>query len=220
VDLAQLRDHLGAFGLLLAVEERERADRYRIRSGREQFIIARGVLRLLLGQYLRTGARQVHLTFGPHGRPELRSQSGAGRLRFSISHASGVSLCAITLDRDVGVDLELPRYDLDLVAIADLCLAPREAARVRLAPTDRRARWFYRCWTRAEACLKARGVGLAAADRGMKGPPLHVTRLSLPERGYVAALAVGGGKPTLKGFLAGPWLLARSTPADLLAASG
>src|SRR5215212_4833294 len=56
---------------LLAADERERADRFYFEHDRRHFIAARGMLRLLLGRYLRTAPEQLEFTYNPYGKPDL-----------------------------------------------------------------------------------------------------------------------------------------------------
>ena len=67
--------------------------------------------------------------------------------------------------QSIGVDLEAVLLLPDLPAIAALSLSEAEAGRLAVLAEPARTRFFYRCWTRKEACLKARGEGLRTDPR-------------------------------------------------------
>jgi 4'-phosphopantetheinyl transferase len=111
----------------------------------------------------------------------------------------------------VGIDLERIRFDLAVVEIAERFFSRRELAMLRALPTELQREAFYRCWTRKEAYIKARGEGLSlpldqfdvslapgepAAILGTQHDPSEASRWSLreltPAPGYFAALAVEG----------------------------
>jgi len=157
------------FEELLCAEERARAvrivrDRIRARWGR-----SRAILRVLLGRYLDADPRALRFVLGPHGKPALQGKALARTdLRFNLSHSGPLMLVAVSIGREVGVDIEL--------------------VRVR----DRYPADFLRAWTRHEARVKCLGVGLggapAAADENAE---LWTEALDVGT-GAVAAVAVAG----------------------------
>lgn len=149
-----------AFQETLAPDELDRARRFIVPEARDRFVVARGLLRSILGRYLAIDPGDVSLASGRNGKPELAGAGGRAGLRFNMSHSQGLALYAVALDRETGVDLEHVRAGLDFEAIAHRCFARRELAAFRSVPEDRQAEAFYQWWTRKEAYLKARGDGL------------------------------------------------------------
>ncbi len=113
---------------------------------RTSFTLARGALRLLLARAAGEPAAALRFTYGEKGKPSL---AAAGRIRFNLSHSGGLALVAITLDCELGVDIEKIRPMPDLQDVARRFFSIREAA-------------FFRCWTRKEAYIKTIGDGLSA----------------------------------------------------------
>ncbi len=179
-------------GRVLSPEERARADRFPRPPDRARFVVAHGLLRLLVGHYL--GADPVEIRFGrgPHGKPFLAGQEGPGGLRFNLSHSGDVVLWAFTRGREVGVDVERVRPRRDLSRLAERALPPARAAALRGLKPEDQARAFFVAWSRKEAYLKARGEGLGVTPR--EGEALEdgswFTWDILPARGYVGALCV------------------------------
>jgi 4'-phosphopantetheinyl transferase len=61
----------------------------------------------------------------------------------------------------VGIDLEHIRSDLAVAEIAERFFSRREVEMLRTLPTEDQRQAFFRCWTRKEAYIKARGEGLS-----------------------------------------------------------
>lgn len=137
----------------LSTEERERAARLLFEGDRRRFVAAHVFLRRVLAQYLGCTPDAVPIAPGASGKPQLGSS-----LRFNLAHSDDVAVCALALDREVGIDVERVRPVRDLDALARRVLSKREYAAFR-ASGDERA--FLTAWTRKEAVLKARGEGLA-----------------------------------------------------------
>jgi 4'-phosphopantetheinyl transferase len=124
---------------------------------------SRAALRAILERYTPGALEFAH---GPHGKPYLRE---AAQFRFNLSHSGAVSLVAVAVDVEVGVDIERVRPMPDCLAVAERFLAPGDAAALRETPTVEREREFFIRWTRAEAMWKARGVGLYGAGTALDG---------------------------------------------------
>jgi 4'-phosphopantetheinyl transferase len=145
----------------LTADERQRAERYIFEKDRTHFVVARGLLRVLLGRYLRQEPQSLRFTYGPHGKPVLATDTGGGALGFNVSHSHGLALYAVTRGREVGVDVERIRPEVAQEKIAERFFSPREVTVLRALPTPLQATAFFACWTRKEAYIKAKGEGLA-----------------------------------------------------------
>ena len=197
-------------------DERSRADSFYFNRDRERFIVARGVLRALLGRYLDRSPESLSFSYSTHRKPALASESGADALRFNLSHSHGMALYAVTRGRELGVDLELIRCDLETEQIAERFFSQSEIVTFRALPPALRKCAFFLCWTRKEAYIKARGEGLSipldqfdvslipgepAALLSTQPDPDGTPGWSLinltPAAGYAAALAVRGRDWTL-----------------------
>jgi 4'-phosphopantetheinyl transferase len=194
---------------ILSQEERERAARFYLQRDRNHFIARRAMLRSILGRYLSVDPRHLQFSRGPHGKPVLATERGADALCFNIAHSHEIALCAVARGRDIGVDVERVRADVDVDLIADRFFSQREVAALRLLPPERRRTAFFTCWVRKEAYVKAKGDGLAmdldsfsvsfspgepAALLDVPGHPEEALAWSLRELdfapSYAAALAV------------------------------
>ncbi len=179
---------------LLAPDERARAARFVRPQDGERWSAARGILRALLAGYAGADPLALRFAAGPYGKPALRADApGRHPLRFNLSHTGDLALIAVALDREVGVDVELPRArGLDEVALARRTLGDAEAERLAALAPPQRERAFLRAWVRWEAVLKCRGTGIGGADEAPGGPDPWVCDLDL-DAPAAAALAVERG---------------------------
>jgi 4'-phosphopantetheinyl transferase len=187
--LEEIRRHCGV-DALLDDEERKRAARFLSVEARARFVSGRALLKTLLGASLQRPAAAIRVRVEPDGRPVLFDPEPG--VHFSISHAGErvVVACAAFV---VGVDIERLRPLPGALDLARRFFDAGEAARLEKEPVERRSAAFLELWTRKEALLKARGLGLAA---GLAAPvdangEFEVRPLLVSE-GYVGAIAARG----------------------------
>src|SRR5713226_8070086 len=96
----------------LTLDERTRSARFRFERDQQRYIVARGVLRDLLGRYLQIQPGEIRFVYNAFGKPDLGPEF-ANRLKFNLSHSAGLALIAISPASDVGVDLEYIREQSD-----------------------------------------------------------------------------------------------------------
>ena len=200
-----------SFQHTLVADELARAERFYFARDRGHFIASRGMLRAILGRYVNRRPEDLSLCYGSHGKPALASEFDGDAIRFNLSHSNGIVLYAFTRRRDVGVDIEHIRDDLEVAEIAERFFSRQEVATLRAILPALQRQAFFRCWTRKEAYIKARGEGLSlpldrfdvslapgepAAILGARPEPSEASRWSLhdlaPTPGYAAALAAEG----------------------------
>jgi 4'-phosphopantetheinyl transferase len=156
-------------------------------------VVAHGVLRAILGRYLNVAPASVRFVYGLHGKPSLAADFAASDIQFNLSHAGELAVVAVARTRAVGVDVEEVRPLPDLEAMARRYFAARETRALLALPAAQQHESFYRNWTRREACLKARGDGLAGAWERLETPEFALRDLMLPP-GYVGAVAAAGSE--------------------------
>ena len=196
---------------VLSADEVARAARFYFHKDRQHFIVARGVLRTILGRYLGVEPRQLCFCYSYYGKPALLPTSGGARFRFNLSHSHQLALYAVTCGREVGIDIEYIRTDFVCKEIAAQFFSPRENVMLEALPAHLKHQAFFNCWTRKEAYIKAHGEGLSlpldqfdvsltpgepAALLATRGDAHEASRWSLreltPGPGYVGTLAVEG----------------------------
>jgi 4'-phosphopantetheinyl transferase len=188
----------------LSQDERDRATRLVTETLRNRWSRSRGALRRILGLYLRAAPSELRFAADAGGgKPSLAGAHAASALRFNLSHAGALALCAVAVGAEVGVDMErTDRFD-DADSLAVQVMTPRERdAYARMSAPDQAA-MFFRVWTMKEALAKAIGIGLglpfdqidlvdarAGATIPWAGTEWHLRPLAL-EPGFAGAVALG-----------------------------
>lgn len=201
---------LGALGGTLSPDERQRAGRFHFQRDQQDFVSARGALRDILGRYLGMRPEHVRFAYSSLGKPSLSDDMDADWLHFNVSHSRGIALCAVARDREVGVDIEHIRDDIERADIAARFFSRDEQSALVGLPSGRRLEAFFDCWTRKEAFIKALGDGLSHPLESFtvslapgKASLVHQTDASgtpslwsvealAPGHGFASALAVSG----------------------------
>jgi 4'-phosphopantetheinyl transferase len=173
------------FYATLAPDERTRSARFQFERDQQRFIVARGVLRDLLGRYLQTQPGRVRFVYNAFGKPDVSPEFG-NRLTFNLSHSAGLALIAIANASNVGVDVEYIRARSDYTDIARHFFSAVEVAYLMALPSHLYAEAFFSCWTKKEAYLKACGEGLAIPLNSFS-VPLTTDRAHTPVALYAAS---------------------------------
>ena len=150
-------ERLASYRSLLSGDESDRAACFRFDRHRNKYIAGRGMLRLLLGRYLQVDPTGIKFSYSDYGKPFIPNSE----LQFNLAHSADLALVAFTLERDIGVDLELERELSDALAIGDRFFAPGEREVLRSLAEQEQLPAFFRCWSRKEAFIKAVGEGLS-----------------------------------------------------------
>jgi 4'-phosphopantetheinyl transferase len=154
--LDTLANELAGLAQLLSLDERERAARFRFERDRRRFVVGRGILRNILGNYLERAPEELSFVYGLCGKPHLPDTA----VQFNMAHSDELALIAVARCSAVGIDVERVRPVQDCERIMNSFFSTMEIAAIsRLAPADRLL-GFFTCWTRKEAYLKARGDGI------------------------------------------------------------
>ncbi len=145
----------------LSTDEVARASRFHFERDRERFIVARGILRHILGCYLGENPAELRFEYTPYGKPFFAVDAGYDTLSFNLSHSGEFALYAITRNRKVGIDIELVRDDIDIEQISRRFFSQRELNSLEKIHKDKQTVRFFQYWTRKEAFLKAMGKGVS-----------------------------------------------------------
>jgi 4'-phosphopantetheinyl transferase len=144
----------------LSADEKTRAGRFQFDCDRSQFVVARGILRSLAGEYLEIDPKDLAFSYSKNGKPALSFPAKTG-LEFNLSHSADTALIGFSWNRPLGLDIEkvCPLFEMDELAAQVLTSAQR--AWLGNFEGEEKDREFYRCWTRHEALMKCSGRGIA-----------------------------------------------------------
>ncbi|MFI5129754.1 MAG: 4'-phosphopantetheinyl transferase family protein [Chitinophagales bacterium] len=205
-------DEFERLSRFLSADELARARRFHFESDQKRFIIARGILRKILGRYLGWSPDKLRFEYTSHGKPMLATDAGNDNLCFNLSHSAAFALYAVTYNKKIGIDIERLRDDVALGQIAQNFFSQGEINSLEKINKNKRAGLFFQYWTRKEAFVKAMGEGISfpmnqcdvsllngnflspviLSGENSESSCLHVQDL-FPGDGYAAAIATEGG---------------------------
>ncbi|MGB7605474.1 MAG: 4'-phosphopantetheinyl transferase superfamily protein [Lutisporaceae bacterium] len=152
---SQYRDQVDYLYGLLNKEEKDKCSRIIKISGREHYIIQRGLLKLLIGFYSKVEPMSIVIKKASNGKPFCESYEVWS---FNISNSSDRIVYALSNQYEVGIDLEYTYKMRSFHEIMTLFFSEKEQRSVIHYGCIAKA--FYKLWTGKEATLKADGLGL------------------------------------------------------------
>jgi 4'-phosphopantetheinyl transferase len=152
-----ISDHLNSlafFHTLLSQEELERVNRYHQKKDKDRFSIGKGMLRIILGNYLGSTPKEIMFKKGVNNKPFV---DFPGNLQFNVSYSSNWIVLAVSSD-PVGLDIEFINEDFSYQLMLENCFTKEEIGAIDSFSKPLHA--FFKFWTRKEALLKATSWGL------------------------------------------------------------
>lgn len=154
VHVPGILDRMALLHGLLSEEEREKAARFYREADRNSSVAARGALRVLLFGYTGKSPAAIDFQYTENGKPHVAGSDVA----FNVSHSGDWVVLAFGRNRNIGVDVEKIKREMDVLSVARRYFAPEEQALMEGAK-DRHA-VFFELWARKEAYVKACGSTL------------------------------------------------------------
>ncbi len=200
--------NIETFKRILSDDEKEKAAKFKFDIHREQAVISRGVLRTLLGKYIKKHPHDLRFGYTEFGKPFLKENSSLG---FNVSHSGNRAIFGFVHHAEIGVDIEKRKDDFEVMEIAQHFFSSDEILALENLPQIQRISAFYRCWTRKESFIKAKGSGLSfplasfSVSLDMDNAELLRTDWDAvekgewrmfsfqPEEGYLGAISIRGG---------------------------
>lgn len=183
------QENVAEFESIISPDEQTRAKRFRFERDCTKFIVGRGVLRKIIGNYLQIDPNQVQFSYNQFGKPFL-----ASNLKFNLSHSDNLAIYAFGFNREIGVDIEHNNPTFIDDGMISLCLTKIEKAQFYALSQNARILFFFDCWTKKEAYLKATGFGLSVAPDEIETSELTQSNFIFPKLpiidGYSSALAI------------------------------
>lgn len=150
-------EEVTSFQKLLSRQEQEKAVRFRFVQDQRRYIVTHGMLRNILGNYLKSAPAEIEFSSNEYGKPALSGE--IRKIHFNLSHSSGISAMMFSATSEIGIDIEKmdPKFNFKLISEAYFSRAENNF--LDMNPVEACER-FYTIWTRKEALLKALGTGI------------------------------------------------------------
>lgn len=142
---------------LLSPGELKRAGAFHFTNDSLRYICAHATLRVILSQYCGVPPHKLDFMSNSNGKPFLNNHP---EIRFNLSHTQDIIAIAVTFGHDVGVDIE--KY-VSIDTMNDLSkkiMTGTEYRQFMNSTPDEQTLFFYKCWVRKEAVVKAWGKGI------------------------------------------------------------
>ncbi len=146
---------------LMNDEEKEKQKRYYFKEDRHNCLITRALVRSVLSRYAEKGPNEWTFSKNKHGKPEIKYSCDGYPLRFNLSHTDGLVACVVTLENDIGIDVENIKNRNINLKVADRFFSQLEVHDLQALPEKQRRKRFLDYWTLKESYIKARGKGLS-----------------------------------------------------------
>ena len=150
----------------LSGDEQQRAACFRFAHDATRFLRAHGAMREILSFYTKLPAAQLRFTRNHFGKPFLLNNEKDWR--FNLSYRGDLALLAVAHQREIGVDIEVVRRNLDVRNLAAIVCCDMEKRELEALSERSRNRAFFHFWTRKEAVLKAMGRGFSFDARQLQ----------------------------------------------------
>jgi 4'-phosphopantetheinyl transferase len=146
---------------LLSEDERRKCSRFVFEKDQHTCLVTRALVRTVLSRYAPVPPERWRFAFNEYGRPAIDEPRDERWLRFNVSHTTGLVVCLVARQREVGVDVEDRKRSGQLLEVADRFFSPFEVEALRALPREEQLDRFFFYWTLKESYIKARGMGLA-----------------------------------------------------------
>ncbi|MBA3008968.1 MAG: 4'-phosphopantetheinyl transferase superfamily protein [Desulfobacula sp.] len=141
-------------------KEKTKIDRYVFGRDRHNCLVTRGLLRFVLSWCTGICPSAFGFEENAYGKPGLIPGVTDIPIQFNLSHAGGLTACAVVLDHEIGIDVEDATREID-VNIADRFFSPQEADYLGQTRAQDKKAVFFDFWTLKESYIKAKGKGLS-----------------------------------------------------------
>lgn len=139
---------------LLSEEELLRTARYHQRKDQIRFITGKGMLRLILADYLGASPKEIIFKRGFHNKPFVAHPM---EVHFNVSYSNNWIIIAVS-PVPLGVDIEYIKSNFPYQEIMHDCFTKEEREAIMASSLPQHQ--FFRLWTRKEALVKATSQGL------------------------------------------------------------
>ncbi|MBB5188513.1 MULTISPECIES: 4'-phosphopantetheinyl transferase family protein [Zhongshania] len=125
------------------------------------YLVSRALLRTVLAEYCELSPQEIEFEVNGFGKPELDNSSVSPIIQFNTAHTSGLTVCVVTRDNAIGVDVECSAENPGILDVAEDYFSALELQALKSRDEAQQLDYFYRYWTLKEAYIKARGEGLS-----------------------------------------------------------
>ncbi len=154
-------DLLSKYYDILTEEEIIRQKKFYFAKHQHQYLVTRAMVKTALSYYENKHPADWEFSKNKYGRPEIANSDVKKKLRFNLSHTDDLIICGITLEKDIGVDVENVSRNGQTIEIADRFFSRNEVNDLLTLPIHQQRNRFFDYWVLKESYIKACGMGLS-----------------------------------------------------------
>ncbi|MCK5897787.1 MAG: 4'-phosphopantetheinyl transferase superfamily protein [Methylococcales bacterium] len=158
VETQKISSTLDDYKSLLNTEENIRWQRFKFEKHRHQYLATRALVRTTLSKYVPIKAQDWQFLKNDYGKPAI---SPPQNLFFNLSHTENLIVCAVSRQKNIGVDIETINHKSSITEIAQRFFSPAETKALLHESNSVQKQRFFQYWTLKEAYIKAKGMGLS-----------------------------------------------------------
>jgi 4'-phosphopantetheinyl transferase len=151
--------HKEEFWKTLSNQEKTQANKFINNYLKDRYVISHGLLRHLLAFYIGINPENIEYSFNQFGKPFLNNNTCG--MQFNMSHSKDYAAYIMSLDCQVGIDIEWKDKNMNFQDILESVLSPSEIIFFNQLTPEEKFNTFYSTWTKKEAIIKAIGQGLS-----------------------------------------------------------
>jgi phosphopantetheinyl transferase len=163
---------------LISAQEATRAAGFKKTRDTQKYILRHGMVRSVLGQYIRKEPQELRFVHEESGKPNLDPEGENHDIHFSLSRTDEMVCLGISRKSRIGLDIVRSDSHYPFFAIAEFLFTPGECQWIARTPSYEQHVRFFRIWSLKEALLKATGGGAGMMQEAdvsgiMKNPSLN-----------------------------------------------
>jgi 4'-phosphopantetheinyl transferase len=147
--------------IILADDEKARADKFHFECDKRRYIAARGTLRNILAKHLDCNPKEIIFKYTAVGKPYIEN----AQIQFNISHSHEMAVYGISFNKNIGIDIEYIGSNIRGEDVFKRYFFSSEYELIYSVPLFERQKMFFQIWTIKEAYLKATGEGIAGLEK-------------------------------------------------------
>lgn len=156
--LRNIRDYYD----LLSDKEKMCASSFHFMEDKDRYIISRAVLKRILARYLTTvTSKKIIFEQNNKGKLYIPEHINNKGIKFNISHSNDYVVYAITMNGNIGIDIEYVNKAYNIENLIRNCCTKNEQSELQKLDNYHKYKYFYTLWVVKEALVKAMGLGLS-----------------------------------------------------------
>lgn len=139
------------------MDEQFKMQKFVFKHDQERFLLAHGLINYIFSKTLQISLDNLRFNFNENGKPKIENNY---EIKYNISHSEEMVVIAISIIKEIGVDVEKINENVEYKQIAKAFFHPIELNTFKNKSKIEQGKNFFKIWVTKEAYTKALGIGL------------------------------------------------------------